>query len=132
MSSVFNKNSCCKVINLSEQPQITLISWYSIKYSKYETGFYALFFFSSFLIISLKIFVKIETSLFLLLKIFFIIISPLLLTEGFWKSLKSFKISSIFVISSFSILLYALIVFSKKFNNYNYGRIKQNFINDVI
>ena len=71
MSSVFNKNRCCKIINLSEQPQITLISWYSIKCSKYETGFYALFSLL-FLIISLKIFVKIDTSLFFTFKNFFL------------------------------------------------------------
>ena len=77
--------------------------------------------------------VKTETLLPSLLIIFFLIImSPLLLTDGFWKSLKSFKISEIFVINSSLVFLQMFIpVISLSYVNFNYGRFKQSFIHDV-
>ena len=113
MSSVFYRNSFYKVINLSEQPLTMILSWYSIEYKKNETGFHTLFFFTSFLIISLKISVKTDALLFSLLMFFlFIIMSPFLFITGYSKSWKSFEISIIFVISSFSNFIWLFISFS--------------------
>ena len=71
MSSVFYRNSFYNVINLSEQPLTMILCWYSIWYKKNGTGFYTLFFFTSFLIISLKISVKTDTLLLTPLRYFF-------------------------------------------------------------
>ena len=39
MSSIFYENGFFKVFNLSEQSPVKFVSWYSINYIKYETGF---------------------------------------------------------------------------------------------
>jgi hypothetical protein len=39
MSSIFYENGFFKVFNLSEQSPVIFVSWYSINYIKYETGF---------------------------------------------------------------------------------------------